>query len=208
MNKNIKPSPKTLRYKRSNRNIHWIIAIPFMVCYTTALILVFIYNPDPSRPFRDIFSWIHRISGASLLLFFMITLFRSKHDFGVYSYNFNKAWNLSMKNFKWLFFLGLSTISKRITLPEQYKFNASVAKANYSTAMILTSISPLYIITGILIWITNSAILFWLIHLAMAVIATPLLLCHIIIVSLKPGTRVALTRRISGFVDRQYLKHN
>ena len=112
-----------------------------------------------------------------------------------------------MRNFIWLCSLGLSTISKRAALPEG-KFNASVAKANYSSAMILTSISPLFIVTGILIWLTDGAVLFWLIHMSMAIIATPLLLGHIVIVSLKPKTRVLLTRRISGFVDRQYVKHH
>jgi cytochrome b subunit of formate dehydrogenase len=208
MNKKRKSSQKILRYKKSNRSIHWIIAIPFMVCYTTALILVFYYNPDPSRPLRTVFSWVHRISGVSLLLLLIIVISRSKHDLGVYFYNIKNAWSWTMRNSKLLCFLGLSTISKRAALPEQGKFNASVAKASYSTAMILTSISPFFILTGILIWLTDSAILFWLIHISMAVITTPLLLGHIFMVSLKPNTRVALTRRISGFVDRQYVKHN
>jgi cytochrome b subunit of formate dehydrogenase len=208
MNKKRKSSQKILRYKKTNRNIHWIIVVPFMVCYVTALILVFYYNPDPSRPFRAVFSWVHRISGVSLLLLLIIVISRSKHGLGVYFYNIKNAWNWTMRNFKWLCSLGLSTISKRAALPEQGKFNASVSKANYSAAMILTSISPIFIVTGILIWLTDGAVLFWLIHICMAVIATPLLLGHIFMVSLKPKTRVALTRRISGFVGRQYVKHD
>jgi hypothetical protein len=29
--------------------LHWAIAIPFMVCYGTALLLFAVYNPDPDR---------------------------------------------------------------------------------------------------------------------------------------------------------------
>lgn len=46
---------KILRFAHSERLLHWAIAGPFLVSYVTAAILVAVYNPDRSRPFRDVF---------------------------------------------------------------------------------------------------------------------------------------------------------
>jgi cytochrome b subunit of formate dehydrogenase len=81
-------------------------------------------------------------------------------------------------------------------------------KFNYASAMMLMSTYPIFIVTGVLIWITDSAFLFWLIHLALALMATLFLLSHILMSVLDPPARVALSKRISGFVDRRYQKHD
>jgi cytochrome b subunit of formate dehydrogenase len=52
---------KILRFHRSERLLHWAIAEPFLVCYTTAIVLVVYYNPDPHRPYHMLFAWAHRI---------------------------------------------------------------------------------------------------------------------------------------------------
>jgi uncharacterized membrane protein YgcG len=57
-------SDRILRFRKSERLVHWSIAIPFMVCYATAVILFALYYANPDRPYRDVFSWIHRLSGA------------------------------------------------------------------------------------------------------------------------------------------------
>ena len=53
-----------LRFHRGERLVHWAVAIPFMICYVSAAILVFVYNPEPTRAYRAVFAWIHRISTA------------------------------------------------------------------------------------------------------------------------------------------------
>jgi cytochrome b subunit of formate dehydrogenase len=100
--------------------------------------------------------------------------------------------------------MGLAAISKRFTLPEQGKFNAA-EKINFMTLM---STYPLYILTGLLIWLTDGALLSWLIHFAMALIATPLITGHIFMATINPDTRLGLSGMISGFVDRQWAKHH
>ena len=60
--------------------MHWAVAIPFMVCYATALILVVVYNPDPTRPYRQVVSWVHRISGLCLLVLPATALARHWRD--------------------------------------------------------------------------------------------------------------------------------
>ena len=46
---------RILRFYRSERLLHWAIAVPFLVCFATALILVVFYNPEPQRPYRALF---------------------------------------------------------------------------------------------------------------------------------------------------------
>lgn len=197
-------SPKILRFRKSERMVHWAIAIPFMICFATALILVIFYNPDPLRPYRSVFSWVHRISGICLIALPMLTIIKSRGDYRIYWYNIKQAWIWTAEDIKWLFLMGLASISSRFTLPEQGKFNAA-EKINFMTLM---STYPFYVLTGIIIWFTNGALLSWLVHFGMALIATPLLAGHIFMATINPGTRIGLSGMISGFVDRHWARHH
>lgn len=197
-------STKILRFRKSERMVHWAIAVPFMVCYATALVLVLFYNPYPLRPYRGVFSWVHRLSGVSLIIFPLLTIAKSRGDYKVYFNNIKQAWLWTMEDLKWLALMGLAAISSRFTLPEQGKFNAA-EKLNF---MMLMSTYPLYIFTGLCIWLTNGALLSWLVHFGMALIATPLLTGHLFMAIINPETRVGLSGMISGFVDRRWAKHH
>lgn len=200
----IPPAQKILRFRKSERMVHWAIAVPFMLCFASALVLVVFYNPDPLRPFRAFFSWVHRISGICLIVLPVLTIIRSRGDYRIYFYNIKQAWIWTFEDIKWLLMMGLAAFSKRFTLPEQGKFNAA-EKINFMT---LISTYPLYILTGLLIWLTDGALLSWLIHFTMALIAAPLITGHIFMATINPDTRKGLSGMISGFVDRQWAKHH
>jgi formate dehydrogenase subunit gamma len=100
--------------------------------------------------------------------------------------------------------MGLAAVSKRFTLPEQGKFNAA-EKINFMTLM---STYPLYILTGLVIWWTDGALLSWLVHFGMAIIATPLIAGHIFMATINPDTRSGLPGMTSGYVDRDWAKHH
>ena len=193
-----------LRFRRSERHLHWALAIPFMICYLTALTLIVDYNPDPTRPFREIFSWIHRISGICLLVLPMIALFTGRHDIRIHYYNIKQAWTWNYQDVKFIFLMVIAPIFKKITLPDQGKFNAA-EKINFMTLM---GTYPIYILTGALIWITDGAVVAFLIHFGMAIIATPLMLGHIFMATLNPETRVALSGMFTGYVERHFVKHH
>ena len=69
-----------LRFRRSERLLHWAIAAPFTVCYLTAVVLLVIYNPNPRLPYRLLFSWTHRISGVCLIAFPVLVALTHIHD--------------------------------------------------------------------------------------------------------------------------------
>lgn len=184
--------------------LHWAIAGPFVVCYLTALILVVFYNPDPQRPYRELVSWIHRISGCCLAILPPLVLARNRHDYRIHWYNIRQGWIWTWQDFKWLCLMLPAAISKRVTLPEQGKFNAA-EKLNF---MMVMGTYPLYIVSGVLIWLPGVAFAAWVLHVSMAALATPLILGHIFMATINPASRVGLPGMISGWVDRQWAKHH
>ncbi len=197
-------APKVLRFYKSERLLHWAIAVPFLVCYTTALILVLIYNPDRTRPFRIFFATLHRVSGVCLILLPSLVAARCRGDALLHFHNIKQAWTWVFDDFKWLGMLFLSGLSPKFKLPEQGKFNAA-EKVNF---MVLMGTYPLYIATGLAIWLTHVAFLAWVLHFLMALIATPLILGHMYMAILSRSGRPGLHGMISGFVDRQWAKHH
>ena len=184
--------------------MHWAVAVPFMVCYATALTLIIVYNPDPARPFRHEVSWAHRISGLCLLVLPAWKLARYWRDAGVHLHNVRQAWSWSWDDVRWLFLIGPASVSRKITLPWQGKFNAG-EKINF---MVLSATYPIYLCTGLLIWFDTSPYLSWLVHFSLAITATPLLLGHVFMATVNPGTRPGLRGMITGFVDREWARHH
>jgi formate dehydrogenase subunit gamma len=195
---------RILRFHHSERLLHWAIALPFLFCYATALVMVLVYNLAPDRPFRYLFSWSHRISGICLIMLPSLVAIRCRGDFRLHLYNIVQAWKWVLDDFKWMFMLMLSGISTRFELPEQGKFNAA-EKVNF---MVLMSTYPFYIASGLLIWLTHIAFLAWVLHFAMAMIATPLILGHMFMALISRSGRPGLQGMISGFVDRRWAKHH
>lgn len=195
---------RILRFRRSERLLHWALALPFLLCLGTGLVLVLVYNPDPLRPHRAMFSWVHRISGAGLILLPLIAFASCWRDVRVYLNNLREGWVWSVAELKWLMLMPLSLLSKKVVLPEENKFNAG-EKLNF---MATTLAYPLMGATGIILWLEDSAVLPWLIHFSMAVAVLPLIGGHIFLATLNPSTRKALSGMVSGFVDREWAKHH
>jgi formate dehydrogenase subunit gamma len=193
-----------LRFRASERRLHWAIALPFLGCFTTALVLVVFYNPDPGRPYRETLSIAHRISGTLLITLPLLAVTRSRHDFRIHFYNVRQAWIWVWSDLKWLGLFALATVNRRIPLPEQGKFNAA-QKLNF---MMVMSTYPFYVATGLAMWLSGAALLSWLVHFFMALVATPFLLGHIFMATVPRDTRVALQGMFTGFVDRQWAKHH
>ena len=193
-----------LRFRASERWVHWSIAIPFMICFTTALILVLGYNPDPSRPYRALLSWVHRISGVALIAMPVVALIRGRAEWKIHLDNVKQGWVWTVADLKWLALMGLAAVNKKIQLPEQGKFNAA-EKLNF---MMVMCTWPMFAVTGVLIWLPGIAFASWIVHFALALIAAPLMLGHIFMATVNPSTRIGLPGMISGFVDRNWAKHH
>jgi formate dehydrogenase gamma subunit len=149
-------------------------------------------------------SWTHRISGLCLLLLPTYAILRSVGDLKIHFYNIKQAWVWVLADLKWLLLMGFAAIFKGIELPEQGKFNAA-QKLNF---MMVMSTYPVYIGTGFVMWISGTALLAWLIHFGMAILATPFILGHIFMATIPSSTRKGLQGMLTGRVDRRWAKHH
>jgi formate dehydrogenase subunit gamma len=195
---------EVLRFLKSERALHWAIAVPFIVCWITALVLVLVYNPDPLRPYRQIFSWVHRISGAALIVLPALALLFGRKEHKIHLQNIRTAVRWSLNDLKWLALMVPAAVSKKIVLPEQGKFNAA-EKVNF--IMVMMSV-PLLISSGVLVWSGNWAWVAWLVHVLTAILATPTMLGHIYMATINAETRVGIKGMITGYVDRRWVKHH
>jgi len=193
-----------LRFQKSERLLHWALSIPFMICWITALILILVYNPDPSRPYRIILATVHRISGLCLFILPALVLYSKRDDLRIHLDNIKEAWIWSLNDLKWLFLMGFAAISKKIVLPPQGKFNAA-EKVNFMMVMVGWVVFSL---TGILIMIQSLTWLAWLIHAIVALIVSPIMLGHIYMATVNPETRKGISGMISGYVSRQWAQHH
>lgn len=196
-------SPLILRFTRSERLLHWAIAGPFLVCYLSALVLWLFYT-DQRPPLRALVSWIHRISGVLMIALPALVAMTHWREYRVHLENIKEAWIWTRRDIKWLFLMGPATFDKKIELPDQDKFNAA-EKINFMNVMVTY---PLYIVTGVLIWLPGVAFWPWAVHVLMAAMATPLLGGHIFMAVCNPETRVGLSGMITGLVDRHWAKHH
>jgi len=193
-----------LRFRRSERALHWAIAIPVLICWVTAAVLVLAYNPMPLRPFRGVLSWAHRIGGVGLILLPPLAVIRSHRDVRTHFANIRQAWLWTLSDVRWLVRMLLAALFRGVELPEQGKFNAA-EKLNF---MLVMTTYPLYVVTGLLMWFTDANWLAWLFHAAMALLATPFILGHVYMATLNRDTRVGIQGMISGYVDRTWAKHH
>jgi formate dehydrogenase subunit gamma len=197
-----------LRFKATERLLHWAIAIPFLGCFTSAMVLVVVYNPDPTRAYRLVFAWMHRGCAAALIVCPSLVLLASVRRWHIHLYNIREAWIWTLDDIKWLALMGLAALSTRISLPDQGKFNAA-EKLNFMMVMVFP---PLFIATGLLIWFPESTTLGsfgpWLAHCVLAALATPLMCGHIVMATINPSTRVGLKGMINGFVSREWAAHH
>ena len=182
-----------LRFRASERHLHWAVAVPFKVCYVTALILVVVYNPNPDRPLREVVSWIHRLSGMCLAVLPPVVIALHWRDWRMHWHNVRTAWTWSLDDVKWLVLMVPASLTSRVSLPHQDKFNAA-EKINF---VVLTSTYPWYVMTGVTIWFFGPPYLSWLLHFGLAALATPLLFGHVFMATVNPDTRVGLTGMIT-----------
>lgn len=201
---NTKVSSKILRFNRSERYLHWALAIPFIVCILSAMVLVIVYNPTPTKPYRLLFSLAHRASGVLMIFLPLVAVAASRKDFRVFYYNIKQAWLWTFDDIKWLLLMGLAAINRKISLPEQGKFNAA-EKINF---MYLMTTYPMYIATGLVVWFTDNAFAPWVLHCLMALMSAPLIFGHFFMAAINPASRVGLSGMFNGFVDRHWARHH
>lgn len=195
---------KIKRFAASERFVHWALALPFVVLYASSLAMLLFWGEPQPRHVHTAATWVHKIAGICLIVFPPLVLMRGRREWRVHLSNLKEAWTWNKDDIRWLLLSPLAAVNSRIRLPEQGRFNAA-EKLNF---MMVFTTYPLYIATGLLIWMPGAAFIPWLLHVAMAAMGLALVAGHIFMATINPGTRAGLEGMITGWVDREWAKHH
>ena len=195
---------RILRFHVSERMLHWAIAVPYMVCAATGLILLAFFDLRAAGTSRDVLSWIHRIGGLGLMTLPALSVLKNRRDYRLHLKNVKHACTWTMNDFKWVLLAGPAALSRKFQLPDQHKFNAA-EKVNFVVGLCTY---PLFVLTGVLLWLPGTNFLAWVVHVGIALLAVPLVCGHIYMALINPSTRPGLNGMFSGFVDREWAKHH
>lgn len=194
-----------LRFARGEMLLHWSIALPFMTCFVTGVTMKLGYNLHSDSLLREVLSFLHRVAGGCLAVFPALVILHTWRDYKKHLYNIKIGFSWTIDDLKWLFLFGPSTVSKRIVLPEQRKFNAA-ERLNFMMVMVTY---PLFVATGLFLWTHGiDHFLPWILHISMSLVAPLLMFGHIYMAVVNPSTRVGLSGMFSGHVDREWAKHH
>jgi formate dehydrogenase subunit gamma len=192
-----------LRFARGEMMLHWAIAVPFMACFATGATMKLFYNLHSDSLVRAFLSFLHRVSGGCLAVFPLLAILRNRRDYKVHIENVKVGFSWTIDDLKWLFLVGPSTVSKRIVLPEQRKFNAA-ERLNFMMVLVTY---PLFSATGFILWTQGiDHFLPWVLHLCMSLVAPLLVMGHVYMALVNPSTRVGLSGMFTGRVDREWAK--
>lgn len=203
-NARVGPSSKIKRFVASERFVHWALAIPFVVLYVSAAVMLAFWAEPQPRYVRTAAALVHKAAGIALIVFPPLVLLRGWREWRTHLSNIREVWTWTRNDVRWLLLSPLAAVNSRIELPEQGRFNAA-EKLNF---MMVCTTYPLYIATGLMIWMPGAAFVPWIVHVAMAALGLVLVLGHIFMASINPSTRVGLEGMITGWVDREWAKHH
>lgn len=192
------------RFQTGERLLHWALAVPFVLLYASSALLLAFYGEPHPRPFREAFALAHRVFGIMLVTLPPLALLVGAKDWRTHLENMREGWVWEWNDFRWLVLFPKHAMNPKIELPEQGKFNAA-EKLNF---MMVSTFYPLYIVTGVLVWLPGVAFGPYLAHFAMAVLGLPLVAGHIFMATINPETRIGLSGMLSGWVDRNWAKHH
>ncbi len=199
-----KESPTILRFHASERWLHWALAIPYVLLYATALIMLLQWGEPQPRHVRALFGWIHRAVGIALIALPPIALLWGRREWRTHLENIREGWVWTRDDVRWLLVAHRAAVDPSFPAPEQGKFNAA-EKLNF---MMVSTTYTLYIATGIAVWLPGTAFFPWVLHVAMAVAGLPLVGGHIFMATVNPSTRIGITGMITGWVDRGWARHH
>ena len=198
------PPSKILRFLPGERFLHWALAGPFVMLYLSAALMFLWYGEPYPRHFRDAFAIAHRVFGVLLIVLPPLALLRGRADRRMHFANMRAGWLWTAADFRWLLLFPKNALNPKVELPEQGKFNAA-EKLNF---MMVSTFYPLYILTGIMVWLPGVAVGAYLAHYAMALIGVPLVIGHIFMATVNPETKVGLSGMLTGWVDRNWARHH
>ncbi len=196
-------APETLvRFTASERVFHWAQAAPYFVLLITGALLLLEHNRVIDWFDVDRLVQVHLFSGAALPILVFLAFLGGDRRTLLRNLRIASTWTRA--DFRWLWSLPLSVLSRRIRPPPAGKFNAG-QKLNVMAQVVLI---PAFVVTGFVMWRDGEALLPWALHVAAFVVAVPLVSGHLYLALIHPSTRRGLSAVFTGRVDADWARHH
>lgn len=182
---------------------HWCQAIPYMVLFCTGAMILLQRLLAVEVIHHETLSLVHRVAGIVLIgalgQLIILDLFTGGARRHLRTFRDTLSWRVS--DLIWLAKLPLNAIWPCISLSPAGRFNPG-QKLNILLVVILVSG---FIVSGIGMMLVPGALAPWIIHLALMLPASALLILHHFLSLINPPTRKALGGIFTGYVPSEYV---
>ncbi len=196
------PRDTVVRFTASERVFHWAQALPYLVLLVSGALLLLERNLPFEWVAVDRLVTIHEVAGIALPVAMFLAFLGG--DKRLLLANAAAALRWSRADVKWLLFAPLGRVLAPGVLPPSGKFNAG-QKLNIVMQLVLI---PIFLVTGLFMWLEGEALLSWCVHVGAFVVAVPLVLGHLYLALIHPSTRKGLSGVFGGRVDREWAMHH
>lgn len=191
-------APTVLRFTRTERVYHWAQALPFMVLLATGGIILLQRASGRTMLTEDSLEVVHKVAGVAMPSLILITF--AFGDRKVLLANARMALKWGMDDLRWLVLFPIHNFMPSVRVPASDKFNSG-QKINLLAQMLL---QPLFLLTGLAIWLRPAALLPWIVHVVLFGLAVPLVLGHMHLALVNRNTRKGLSGVFTGRVDARW----
>lgn len=195
------PRLTVVRFTRTERAYHWAQAIPYLVLLASGALQLLARRFGIVWLSLDSLVLCHKIAGVALPAGMFLVFLGG--DRRILLHNARLAFSWSLADLRWLALVPVHRLLD-LELPLAGKFNAG-QKLNLLAQMLLI---PLFAASGAWMWFAGEALLPWYVHVAAFALATPLILGHLFLALVNPGTRKGLSGVFSGRVDATWARHH
>ncbi len=182
--------------------MHNVVMFNFILLLVTGLGMIYFNVSAQVGDARGFLVSAHKVFGVLLMAVpLIIFVFGNKR---IWLENIRVVLRFGMTDIKWFISQTLTPFLSNVNVPDADKFNAG-QKAWISIAF-LSTVSLM--VTGIIIWQTESAILPLFIHTGVTILVTPALAGHMFMALINKDTRQGVTSIIDGEVDAEWATHH
>lgn len=191
-----------IRFTPSERYFHNVVMFSFVFLLVTGMAMIFHNLLGMRDESRDFLSMSHKVMSVFFIIAPVIVF--ALGDRKVWRENIKLATAWGRYDIDWLMKKPFVNIVKGVDLPPEEKFNPG----QKVWMMIAISGSFTLIVSGIVIWLSESAILFIFFHTVTTFVMGMTLSGHIFMALINKDTREAVGSIIDGEVDADWAKRH
>ncbi len=191
-----------IRFTPSERYFHNVVMFSFVFLLVTGMTMIFHNLLGMRNESRDFLSMSHKVMAVFFIIAPVIVF--ALGDRKVWRENIKLATTWGRYDIDWLMKKPFVNIVKGVDLPPEEKFNPG----QKVWMMIAISGSFALIVSGIVIWLSESAILFIFLHTVTTFVMGMTLSGHIFMALINKDTREAVGSIIDGEVDADWAKRH